>query len=110
VSQEDHAKHGHEVVAGGELGVGAQVIGRFPQVSFELLDIPEGVYPSVHQCPPNSDCNCIIIAETISAPYSVYFCSRISAPMLLLEAPSAEVREETGSWPLIFSILSTYSM
>jgi hypothetical protein len=39
MAQEDHAQHRHEVVAGGQLRVGAQVIRGFPQVAFKLLDI-----------------------------------------------------------------------
>ena len=42
VPEEDHAQHGHEVVAGGELGVGAEVVRGLPEVGFELLDVFEG--------------------------------------------------------------------
>jgi hypothetical protein len=39
MAQEDHAQHRHEVIAGGELRIGAQVICGFPQVGFQLLDV-----------------------------------------------------------------------
>jgi hypothetical protein len=31
VAQEDHPEHWHEVVTGGELGVGAEVVGSLPE-------------------------------------------------------------------------------
>ena len=43
VAEEDDPQHGHEVVAGSEFGVGAEVIGGLPEVGFELLDVLEGV-------------------------------------------------------------------
>ena len=43
VAQEDHAQHRHEVVAGVELGVGAQIVRRRPQVGLEFFDVLVGV-------------------------------------------------------------------
>ena len=43
VAQEDHAQDGHEVVAGGQLGVGAEVVGGLPEVGFELFYAFESV-------------------------------------------------------------------
>ena len=54
MAQEDHAQYRHEVVAGGELGIGAEVIGGFPEVGFELLDILEGVVGHAAQEFPSS--------------------------------------------------------
>lgn len=42
VAEEDDAEHRHEVVAGGELGVGAEVVRGLPEVGFELVDVLEG--------------------------------------------------------------------
>ena len=39
VAEEDDAQDGHEVVAGGELGIGAEIVGGFPEVGFELLEV-----------------------------------------------------------------------
>ena len=39
VAQEDEAEHRHGVFGGGELGVGAQLVGGFPEFVFELLDV-----------------------------------------------------------------------
>ncbi len=36
---EYHTRHRHEVVARGELGVGAQIVRGLPEVGFEFLDI-----------------------------------------------------------------------
>jgi hypothetical protein len=38
VPEEDDAEHRHAVFAGGELGVGAEVVGGLPQIGFELFD------------------------------------------------------------------------
>ncbi len=38
-----HPQHGHEVVAGGELGVGAKVVRGLPEVGFDFLDAFEGL-------------------------------------------------------------------
>src|SRR6266545_7652478 len=43
MAQEDHAQHWHKVVAGGQLGVGTEVVRRLPEVSFEFFDVFEGV-------------------------------------------------------------------
>ncbi len=39
MTQEDDPENGHEVVGGSELGVGAKLIGRPPEVRFQLLDV-----------------------------------------------------------------------
>ena len=39
VAQENQAQHGHRIVSGGELGIGAQLVGRVPKLVFELLDV-----------------------------------------------------------------------
>ena len=39
MTQEDDAQHGHEIVAGGELGVGPEIIGCFPKISFKFGEI-----------------------------------------------------------------------
>ena len=41
--EEDHPEDGHEVVARRQLGVGAKVVRRLPEVRFELLDVVERV-------------------------------------------------------------------
>lgn len=43
VTQEDHAKHRHEVVARSELGIGAEVIRGLPEVTLKFLNIFECV-------------------------------------------------------------------
>lgn len=52
VAQEDHPQHGHEVVAGGELGVGAQVVRGLPEVGFEFFDVFEAAGHCVTQANP----------------------------------------------------------
>jgi hypothetical protein len=42
MAQEDHPQDRHKVVTGGELGVGPEVVRRFPEVGFEIFDIVEG--------------------------------------------------------------------
>jgi hypothetical protein len=32
VSQKDQPEHGHGIFAGGEFGIGAKLVGRFPKV------------------------------------------------------------------------------
>ena len=44
--EKDDAQHGHEIIAGRQLGVGAKLVGRFPQVGFEFFDIVE--HAAVH--------------------------------------------------------------
>jgi hypothetical protein len=39
VAQEDDAQHGHEIVAGGELRVGAKIVSGRPEVGLELGEI-----------------------------------------------------------------------
>jgi hypothetical protein len=46
VTQEDDAQVGHEIVAGGQLGVGAEVVRCRPEIRFELVDVLEDT--SVH--------------------------------------------------------------
>ena len=41
--EEDDSEHRHEVVTGGELGVGAEIIRRFPQVRLEFFDVFQAV-------------------------------------------------------------------
>ena len=50
VAEEDHPQDRHEVVAGGKLRVGAEVVRRFPEVGFELFDVIEGFVG--HEAPP----------------------------------------------------------
>ena len=52
VTEKDHAQDRHEVVAGGELRVGAEVVRGFPEVGFELFDVIEGFVG--HAAPPRS--------------------------------------------------------
>src|SRR2546430_6400366 len=62
VPEEDHAQHRHEVVARGELGVGAEVVRGLPEGGLELLKILvgaaghagplEGSVPSLLYPPP----------------------------------------------------------
>lgn len=47
VAQEDEAQNGQAVFGGGEFGVGAKLIGRFPQVVFEFGDVLQGCGSSV---------------------------------------------------------------
>ena len=46
VTQKDDAQHGHEIVAGRELGIGAEIVCGFPEVGFKFGEI-------VHQYRPN---------------------------------------------------------
>ena len=39
MAQEDQAQHGHGVLARGEFGVGAQLVGGFPEFVFDLLQV-----------------------------------------------------------------------
>ena len=41
VAQEDHTQHRHAVLAGGELGIGAELVRRLPQVIFQFRDIAQ---------------------------------------------------------------------
>ena len=43
MTEEDHSQHWHEVVAGCELRVGAEVVRRFPEVGFKFFDVFEGL-------------------------------------------------------------------
>jgi hypothetical protein len=43
VSQEDHAEHRHGVLAGGQLGVGAELVGGLPEAGFDLFNVLKGV-------------------------------------------------------------------
>ena len=54
MAQEDHAQHRHEVIAGGELGIGAEVVRGLPEVGFELLDVFEAVVGHAAQEFPSS--------------------------------------------------------
>jgi len=42
VAQKDQAKHRHGIFGGGEPGIGAQLVGGFPQFVFKLLEVHVG--------------------------------------------------------------------
>jgi hypothetical protein len=39
MTQEDDAQDWHEVVAGGELGIGAEIVRSFPEIGFKLGEV-----------------------------------------------------------------------
>ena len=47
MAQKDDAQHRHGVFGGGKVGVGAELVGGFPQAGFDLGDVVEcvGVQP-----------------------------------------------------------------
>ena len=44
VAQEDDPQHGHTVFAGGQLGIGPELVGGFPEAGFELVNALEGAF------------------------------------------------------------------
>jgi hypothetical protein len=43
LTQNNHAQHRHDEFDVGQLGVGAQLVGGFPQAGFDLTDVADGV-------------------------------------------------------------------
>ena len=43
MAQKDHAQHRHAVLAAGQFGIGAELVGGVPQAGFNLGDAVEGV-------------------------------------------------------------------
>ena len=41
VAQEDDAQHRHTIFAGGQLGIGAEIVGGIPEIGFQMLNIGE---------------------------------------------------------------------
>jgi hypothetical protein len=39
VAQEDDAQHRHTILASGQLGVGTEIVGGIPEISFQMLDV-----------------------------------------------------------------------